>query len=103
LGTALLSQQRKKQQQLAKQSKALGAGLPADPHSWTVEQVVHYFYSTSDCRDFAELFREQEVDGTALLLLSHESLVKCLGIKLGRALKIMVHVEELRKEYESLT
>lgn len=64
-------------------------------------QVVHYFHSTSDCRDFAELFREQEVDGTALLLLSHESLVKCLGIKLGRALKIMVHVEELRKEYES--
>ena len=46
------------------------------------------------------MFQEQEVDGTALLLLSHENLVKCLGIKLGRAVKIMAHVEELKLQFE---
>ena len=61
--------------------------------------MVKYFQFTADCRDHADLFHEQEVDGTALLLLTHESLVKCLGIKLGRALKIMVHVEDLRKQF----
>ena len=74
-------------------------GLPVDVKSWTIAEVVRFFESTSDCKDYAPLFREQEVDGTALLLLTHESLVKCLGMKLGRALKIMVHVEELQKLY----
>ena len=59
---------------------------------------MNFFSKTPDCSSFAELFREQEVDGAALLLLTHESLVKCLGLKLGRALKIMMHVEELRKQ-----
>ena len=75
-------------------------GLPKDIRSWSIPQVVQYFSSTPDCHDYADLFREQEVDGTALLLLSHESLVKCLNIKLGRALKIMLHVDELRKMYQ---
>ena len=76
-------------------------GVPSDSRLWSIEQVVRYFEGTADCADYADLFREQEVDGTALLLLTHESLVKCLGIKLGRALKIMVHVEDLRKIYEN--
>ena len=75
-------------------------GLPTDIRSWTIEQVVKYFQFTPECRDYADIFHEQEVDGTALLLLTHESLVKCLGIKLGRALKIMMHVEELRKRFD---
>ena len=62
--------------------------------------MVAYFRSTVDCSNYADILSEQEVDGTALLLLTHESLVKCLGLKLGRALKIMLHVNELRKEYE---
>ena len=61
-----------------------------------MQEVVEYFHSTPDCKDFADLFAEQEVDGTALLLLTHEALVKCLGIKLGRAVKIMAHVDILK-------
>ena len=76
-------------------------GLSSNIHNWSVEQVVQYFESTQDCRDYAEVFQEQDVDGSALLLLTHESLVKCLGIKLGRALKIMLHVDELKKFQES--
>ena len=59
-----------------------------------------FFESTSDCKDYAAIFRDHEVDGIALLLLTHELLVKCLGIKLGRALKIMVHVKELQNLYD---
>lgn len=70
--------------------------LPSSVRAWSVQQVVDYFHSTSDCTDFADLFAEQEVDGTALLLLTHEALVKCLGIKLGRAVKIMAHVDILK-------
>lgn len=65
-----------------------------------MNHVVLYFKMTPDCKEYAEMFQEQEVDGTALLLLSHENLVKCLGIKLGRAVKIMAHVEELKSQFE---
>jgi hypothetical protein len=61
-----------------------------------VAQVVEYFKSTPDCKTYVGVFEEQEIDGIALLLLSHETLVKCLGIKLGRAVKIMGRVEELK-------
>ena len=75
--------------------------LPSNVRSWTMSQVVHYFRSSSDCTDFADLFSEQEIDGTALLLLTHEALVKCLGIKLGRAVKIMAHVDLLKHLFET--
>jgi hypothetical protein len=65
-----------------------------------MDDVMKYFQSTSDCKDFCDIFAEQEVDGTALLLLTHEALVKCLGIKLGRAVKIMAHVEALKRFFE---
>lgn len=50
--------------------------------------MVKYFESTGECSHIATVFNEQEVDGEALLLLSHDSLVKCLGMKLGPALKV---------------
>ena len=72
--------------------------LPVDVHSWTIPQVVKFFESTSDCKDYAPVFQEQEVDGMALLLLTHETL-KSLGIKLGPASKIMAHVVKLQKQH----
>ena len=58
--------------------------------------MVEYFKSTPDCKGYVDVFENQEVDGIAVLLLTHENLVKCLGIKLGRAVKIMNRVEELK-------
>ena len=72
--------------------------LPVDVRSWTIPQVVKFFESTSDCKDYAPVFQEQEVDGTALLLLTHETL-KSLGFKLGPASKIMAHVVKLQKQH----
>ncbi len=75
--------------------------LPTDIRMWSIAQVVSFFRHTPDCKDYAGIFQEQEVDGTALLLLTYESLVKCLGTKLGHALKIMLHVESLRSLQEN--
>lgn len=71
-----------------------------DIRLWTVSHVVEYFKSTPDCRGYVDLFETQEVDGIALLLLTHETLVKCLGIKLGRAVKIMSRVQELKAYHD---
>lgn len=76
------------------------AGLPTDIRQWTVSQVVEYFKGTPDCKGYVDLFESQEVDGIALLLLTHESLVKCLGIKLGRTVKIMNRVQELKAYHD---
>lgn len=78
-------------------------GLPADIRQWSVAQVVEYFKSTPDCKNYVDLFEMQEVDGIALLLLTHEALVKCLGIKLGRAVKIMNRVQQLKAHHEHHT
>ncbi len=71
--------------------------VPTDVRQWTVNHVVQYFKSMADCCNFADLFEAQEADGITLLLLTHETLVKCLGVKLGLALKIMQRVEELKR------
>ena len=68
----------------------------ADPGSWTIQRVVQYFSETTDCKEFATVCEKQEIDGSALLTLTAETLVKCLDIKLGPATKIVRHVEKLR-------
>lgn len=66
--------------------------LPLDVTKWGVAEVVKFFQSKSECQVFAPILKEQEIDGPALLLLSHDSLVKCLDIKLGPALKVSVYM-----------
>lgn len=56
-----------------------------------------YFKSTKDCQDFVSVFEDQEVDGCALLQLTDEVLYRCLNLPLGRVVKIMAHVDELKK------
>ena len=56
-----------------------------------------YFKSTKDCQEFASVFDDQEVDGCALLQLTDEVLYRCLSLPLGRVVKIMAHVDELKK------
>ncbi|EDO25812.1 predicted protein, partial [Nematostella vectensis] len=72
--------------------------LPGSKHvsSWTVGEVVS-FIESRDCRKFADVFREQEVDGKALMLLSLEEIYKVLGVTLGPALKLQDDVQILRK------
>ena len=63
--------------------------------SWSVQQVVKYFNSTTDCKSFAQVCEDQEMDGDSLLVLTEDTLVK-FGVKMGPAVEIMRHVNALK-------
>ncbi|XP_044290747.1 lethal(3)malignant brain tumor-like protein 3 isoform X2 [Varanus komodoensis] len=55
---------------------------------WSVEEVVGFVQRLPGCKDQAALFRQEQIDGEAFLLLNQSDIVKILSIKLGPALKI---------------
>lgn len=55
---------------------------------WTLSQVAHFVSSLPGCQGLAAVFKEQEIDGEAFLLLSQADLVRSLRLKLGPALKV---------------
>uniref|UniRef100_A0A8C0EY72 SAM domain-containing protein n=2 Tax=Strigidae TaxID=30459 RepID=A0A8C0EY72_BUBBB len=56
---------------------------------WTVEEVSYLFIQRlPGCKEQASVFREEQIDGEAFLLLNQSDIVKILSIKLGPALKI---------------
>ncbi|XP_022777959.1 polyhomeotic-proximal chromatin protein-like isoform X2 [Stylophora pistillata] len=57
---------------------------------------VRDFIAATDCKDKAELFLEEEIDGKALLSLSPEMLMKGMSLKLGPAVKLYNHIVNLR-------
>ncbi|KAJ8010797.1 hypothetical protein DPEC_G00078870 [Dallia pectoralis] len=71
---------------------------PANPRlaQWSVEQVWGFIHKLPGCRDVAEAFRVQEIDGQALLLLTEDHLMTSMNIKLGPALKICAHINAHR-------
>ncbi|XP_019478370.1 lethal(3)malignant brain tumor-like protein 4 isoform X1 [Meleagris gallopavo] len=65
------------------------SGLTAKHVSkWTVEEVVNFIQRLPGCKEQAAVFREEQIDGEAFLLLNQNDLVKILNIKLGPALKV---------------
>lgn len=69
---------------------------PASPAQWSVEEVSQFISSLQGCEDLAPHFLSQEIDGQALLLLKEEHLMSTMNIKLGPALKICAHINNLR-------
>nr|XP_008123015.1 PREDICTED: lethal(3)malignant brain tumor-like protein 1 [Anolis carolinensis] len=55
---------------------------------WSVEEVASFIQRLPGCKDQAALFRQEQIDGEAFLLLNQTDIVKILSIKLGPALKI---------------
>ncbi|KAM8766420.1 polyhomeotic-like protein 1 isoform 2-T3 [Acanthopagrus schlegelii] len=70
--------------------------LPASPGQWSVEEVSQFISSLQGCEEIASQFLSQEIDGQALLLLKEEHLMSTMNIKLGPALKICAHINNLR-------
>ncbi|NXI34047.1 LMBL1 protein, partial [Galbula dea] len=56
--------------------------------TWTVEEVANFIQNLPGCKEQASIFREEQIDGEAFLLLNQSDIVKILNIKLGPALKI---------------
>ncbi|XP_036366059.1 scm-like with four MBT domains protein 1 isoform X1 [Octopus sinensis] len=67
----------------------------SNPLYWTVSDVVSFIKST-DCAQFARLFRQEEIDGQALLLLTLPTVQDHLALKLGPAIKLCHHIERVK-------
>uniref|UniRef100_UPI00398F487A polyhomeotic-like protein 3 n=1 Tax=Pristiophorus japonicus TaxID=55135 RepID=UPI00398F487A len=74
-----------------------GETLHADPTLWSVEHVWEFIHSLPGCKDIADEFRSQEIDGQALLLLKEDHLMSAMNIKLGPALKICARINMLKE------
>lgn len=55
---------------------------------WSIDQVAGFVATLPGCREQEKVFREQQIDGEAFLLLNQADIVKIMNIKLGPALKI---------------
>uniref|UniRef100_A0A8C9SQV5 L3MBTL histone methyl-lysine binding protein 1b n=1 Tax=Scleropages formosus TaxID=113540 RepID=A0A8C9SQV5_SCLFO len=55
---------------------------------WSTEEVASFVRGLPGCKDHATVFRNEQIDGEAFLLLTQADIVKILSIKLGPALKI---------------
>ena len=63
-----------------------------------VVEVYEFVKNLPGCQEYADEFRQQEIDGQALLLLKEDHLMTNMNIKLGPALKICARINALREE-----
>ncbi|XP_006893893.1 PREDICTED: sex comb on midleg-like protein 2-like [Elephantulus edwardii] len=70
-----------------------------DPTHWTVEEVIEFMrqIDPQTSAPLADLFRQHEIDGKALLLLKSDVIMKYMGLKLGPALKLCYYIEKLKE------
>lgn len=66
---------------------------------WDIEEVCKFVSSVTGCSEYCDVFREQEIDGQALILLTEDHLSNKMGLKLGPALKLKSKIDELRCVY----
>lgn len=66
-----------------------------DPCEWSCEEVFEFVRIVAGI-NVAQVFRVQEVDGSALSLIRDDHLVNTMQIKLGPSLKIMSKFNELK-------
>ncbi|XP_053435759.1 sex comb on midleg-like protein 2 [Nycticebus coucang] len=78
---------------------ALKQGFSKDPSTWSVDEVIQFMKHTDPqiAGPLADLFRQHEIDGKALLLLKSDMMMKYMGLKLGPALKLCYYIEKLKE------
>ncbi|KAM9316528.1 sterile alpha motif domain-containing protein 7 [Gastrophryne carolinensis] len=64
--------------------------IPAvqDIHKWTSQDVYNFICSLPGCSSYAQVFKDHDIDGVTLPLLTEDHLLDTMGLKLGPALKI---------------
>ncbi|XP_019679171.1 sex comb on midleg-like protein 2 isoform X7 [Felis catus] len=77
----------------------LKQGFSKDPSTWSVDEVIQFMKHKDPqiSGPLADLFRQHEIDGKALLLLKSEVMMKYMGLKLGPALKLCYYIEKLKE------
>ncbi|XP_077920840.1 sex comb on midleg-like protein 1 isoform X3 [Halichoerus grypus] len=71
-----------------------------DPSTWSVDEVIQFLKHTDPqtLTPIADLFRQHDIDGKALLLLKSDMMMKYMGLKLGTAVKLCHYIERLKEE-----
>ncbi|XP_034274672.1 lethal(3)malignant brain tumor-like protein 3 isoform X3 [Pantherophis guttatus] len=65
------------------------AGIPASKVSkWSTDEVSEFIRSLPGCEEHGKVFKDEQIDGEAFLLMTQADIVKIMSIKLGPALKI---------------
>ncbi|KAK3930653.1 Sterile alpha motif domain-containing protein 13 [Frankliniella fusca] len=65
-----------------------------DASDWSTEDVYEFF--STKYPDYASVFKDQDIDGRSLLLMTRADVVNGLNLKLGPALKIYGQVKKLQ-------
>lgn len=66
-----------------------------DCRNWDCDEVYTYFMGTTTA-EYAELFKENEIDGDALLLMKRDDVLNRFNLKLGPALRLYAHIVSLQ-------
>ena len=69
-----------------------------DITGWGVDRVVEFVSGLEELRDYAGVFRREEIDGACLVKLSLHHLTTFLGLKIGPAVKLLMMIHQKRKE-----
>ncbi|XP_074599638.1 MBT domain-containing protein 1-like [Brevipalpus obovatus] len=72
-----------------------GEKLPDDPRHWSVSHVS-LFLQANDCGAYCHNFSERKIDGSQMLKMSRDDLLKITNDKLGPVLKIYALIQSLR-------
>lgn len=71
----------------------------SNPLLWTVHDVARRVAELPGCSQLASRFEENEIDGSALLMLSQEDLIEtALRLRTGQAIKVFNYIALLREE-----
>ncbi|CAH1253615.1 L3MBTL3 [Branchiostoma lanceolatum] len=70
----------------------------SDISKWTIEQVADFVKTLPGCEEMGNVFKDEQIDGEAFLLLNQADIVKIMNIKLGPAVKIYNSILILKDE-----
>jgi len=78
---------------------------PASPHpasrdslpleDWSIQQVADFISQIDTCEEYAQVLKDQKVDGASLAVLNETHLTTILGIQLGPATRIVSRVRRI--------
>ncbi|XP_065057114.1 polycomb protein Scm-like isoform X2 [Rhopilema esculentum] len=79
-----------------KRRNSILSHITTSPRSWSVENVAEFLEKT-DLKDYANIFRDNDIDGKAMLLLKRDIVINYMGLKIGPAVKLLDLIDELNE------
>lgn len=64
---------------------------------WNCDRVSNFISTLPGCFEYAQQFKDENVDGEAFLLLTQTDLIKIMNVKLGPSVKIYNTICQIRK------